>query len=74
MDVLTRKTYPRKDLYRLVVREEEVLFDKDNTLPGRGFYLYRDKEKIRLAIQTKKLNRFTKGRKLDPLFVKEIEG
>ncbi len=38
-DILTGNVYPRSKLTRLVLRDNEILIDKNNSLSGRGAYL-----------------------------------
>ncbi|MCR5348991.1 MAG: DUF448 domain-containing protein [Bacilli bacterium] len=43
MDIITHQAYPRDMLVRLVLSDGVVRVDKDSTMPGRGYYLLKDK-------------------------------
>ncbi len=45
-DVVTKKSYPREQLLRLVVAEGKLVFDKDMKMPGRGLYVLKDPKAI----------------------------
>lgn len=42
MDAFTRKRQKRSLLLRFVLREGTVVYDKDGSVRGRGFYLLRE--------------------------------
>lgn len=52
MDILSRKTYSREELIRFVIKDNNIVIDNDNSLPGRGVYLLKGngKEAIRKKI------------------------
>lgn len=54
MDILSRKSYPKKELFRLVFHGQTLLLEKESPLKGRGVYLKKDRESIASA-RTKKL-------------------
>ncbi len=41
-DIVSRASYPQGELRRFVVRSGELLEDKGERLPGRGYYLHPD--------------------------------
>lgn len=42
MDALSRKSYPKKELFRLVERGGSLVYDPKQNMPGRGYYLHKD--------------------------------
>lgn len=45
--VISKNQYPKKDLIRLVVQENNfILLDINQNKPGRGFYISKEKEVI----------------------------
>lgn len=61
MDLVTRKRYPREQLFRLVKKDNNLLLDKDDTIKGRGYYVLKDKETLALLEKKKLLSRLTKS-------------
>ncbi len=57
MDMLTRKSYPKKELFRLVFSSNGLLLEGKNPLNGRGVYLYKSKESIAEARRRKLLEK-----------------
>ncbi len=57
MDILSRKSYPKKELFRLVFLNHELLLEKDSPLKGRGVYLKKDKDSVASARKKKLLER-----------------
>ncbi len=63
-DILTRKTYPKEELFRFVKCDGYLVFDKTYTMNGRGYYIHKDEKSI-LAVKGK--NAFTRiGKIADP--------
>lgn len=58
MDMISRKTYPLRELLRFVKVDGKLVFDKDKTMQGRGYYLYDNEEYIREMFQKRKARRF----------------
>ncbi len=56
-DILTRKTYPKNELFRFVKRDGYLIFDKDYSMEGRGYYIHKDEKSI-LSLKNK--NAFTR--------------
>ena len=46
MDIASRNVFPRAVLIRLVVRDNRLVLDKDQDLPGRGIYVYPSMEAL----------------------------
>lgn len=61
MDLLTRKSYPRNKLVRLVLVEGKLTLDLDNKLQGRGIYFLKDKDTIEKVFSKGVLKRFSKS-------------
>ena len=57
MDILTRKSHPKTELFRLVFSSNQLLLEEESPLKGRGVYLYKSKESIALARKKKLLER-----------------
>lgn len=57
MDIASRKTYLKSELWRFVVRDNRVKFDLNHVLPGRGCYLKKDLASLELAVNTKLFTR-----------------
>lgn len=73
LDIVSRKTFPKKELFRLVKDEEGKLqLDKDSSLIGRGLYLHKDEETLKAARKKGVLKRYSKNTDFDALF-KEME-
>ena len=53
MDIMSRKSYPKKELFRLVFLNHELLLEKDSPLKGRGVYLKKDKASVANARKKK---------------------
>lgn len=49
MDIATRKSYPKQELFRLVLSSGKPTLDETGTLPGRGVYLHKSLESIAIA-------------------------
>lgn len=54
-DINSNKIYPKDNLFRLVVIDSKLAFDKNNTLKGRGLYLLKNKTSIENAFNKNKL-------------------
>ncbi len=57
MDILSRKSYPKKELFRLVFIKGALLLEENSPLKGRGVYLKKDKESIAMARKKKLLEK-----------------
>ncbi len=42
--LMTKKTLNKNDLYRFVIVENKMIFDKDKKLQGRGYYISKEKK------------------------------
>ena len=57
MDMLSRKSYPKTELFRLVFDHDVLLLEGKSPLKGRGVYLLRSKESLETARKKKLLER-----------------
>lgn len=60
MDILTRKSYPIDELFRLTITDDGLVLDLDSSRKGRGLYLHKDKNTIETAKKKKLLLRYLK--------------
>ena len=37
--LITKKVFHKNELYRFVVKDNKMILDKNNSLPGRGYYV-----------------------------------
>lgn len=44
--IFTKQKHVRKELIRLVIKNDTLCIDKNNSLQGRGFYIVKNKEII----------------------------
>lgn len=56
MDILSRKPYSREELIRFVIKDNNLIIDSNDSLPGRGVYLLKGKGAE--AIRKKTFNSF----------------
>ncbi len=68
MDILTRKTFPKKSLLRLVRVDDVLVLDKDQTMPGRGIYLLAETETVSRLRKKNLLLRYSKKTDYEKLF------
>lgn len=55
--VFTRKQYARDELYRFVKYQDKLVLDEKHQLPGRGYYISKNKDTIELMIAKKFLQK-----------------
>lgn len=60
MDIVSRKKFPLSELFRLTLCEGKLILDKNNTLPGRGVYVYKDIETLEELKKRNLLSRYGK--------------
>ncbi len=72
-DILSRKSYPKKELFRLVFLNHELLLEEDRPLKGRGVYLKKDKESVALARKKKLLERRFRLEECDAIYLQMEE-
>jgi predicted RNA-binding protein YlxR (DUF448 family) len=48
-DILSKKSFPKKSLFRLVIASGEVVYDPTGHQPGRGFYLLKEEKSLEKA-------------------------
>lgn len=46
-DVSDGKRYPKAELRRFVVKEGKLLYDPEQRLPGRGYYLSKESDPVK---------------------------
>ena len=68
MDILTRKTFPKESLLRLVRIDDVLVLDKDQTMPGRGIYLLAETETVSRLRKKNLLLRYSKKTDYEKLF------
>lgn len=73
MDLATRKTYPREELFRLVVQGGKILLDKDGNLPGRGIYVLKDGNSIAKIFRKGMLKRYCRDDEILSHLEKELQ-
>lgn len=54
-DINSNQIYPKDSLFRLVVIESKLVFDKNYSLKGRGIYLLKNKTSIENAFNKNRL-------------------
>lgn len=64
--VITKEILPKSELFRVVIVNDEVIYDPTGKLNGRGAYLKKDLEVIKLA--EKKLEYIIKFKIKEDLF------
>ena len=69
MDLVSRKSYPKEKLFRLVVKDGSLVLDMDGSLPGRGIYILRDKKTVETFFKRKMYFRFCKTTDTDSLLM-----
>jgi predicted RNA-binding protein YlxR (DUF448 family) len=60
MDIASRKKFPLKELFRLVLEEGKLVYDKNHLHQGRGIYIHKDKEALAKVSKKNLLARYTK--------------
>ena len=70
MDILSRKSYPKKKLFRLVFLSPSLLLEEDRPLKGRGVYLLKSEESVAEAKRRKLLERRFRLSSCDELYGK----
>lgn len=60
MDLLSRKQFPREELFRLVLQEGKLLLDLSYSLKGRAVYVKKDVETIEVIFKKGLLRRYSK--------------
>ena len=68
MCVVTRERLPKFEMFRVVISNNEVVFDETGKLNGKGAYLKKDKDVINLAKNNKILNRILEKDVPDSLY------
>ncbi len=55
--VFTKKKHPRHELYRFVKYGDKLVLDEKHQLPGRGYYISKDKQIIETMVAKKFLEK-----------------
>ena len=73
MCIVTRERLPKKEMFRVVVANDEVIYDETGKLNGKGAYLKKDKDVINLAKSNKILNKVLEKDVPDSLYEELIK-
>ena len=74
--IASKEKLLKHELFRIVLVDNEVLFDAKQTIQGRGVYLKKDLEVIKLAQKKKMLNKAFKkdvGEAIYQTLIQELE-
>ena len=74
--IASKEKLLKHELFRIVLIDNEVLFDTKQTIQGRGVYLKKDLEVIKLAQKKKMLNKAFKkdvGETIYQTLIQELE-
>ena len=55
-DIVSRKSFPKKQMFRLVRLNDVLILDEDYKLNGRGLYVLKDQATIDTLLKNKKLS------------------
>ena len=67
MDIASRKTYDRRELFRLVIQDGKLILDLNQCIPSRAIYIHKDKESVELTFKRKLLKRYSNNTDLEAL-------
>jgi len=73
MCVVSRDKDLKENLYRIVKTKNEIVFDKNQTIKGRGVYVKKDLKTIELAQKRKMLNKALKADVPEEIYLSLIE-
>ena len=71
--IVSKETLLKKDLFRLVKVNDEISFDKEQTLSGRGVYIKKELSVILTAQKRKALNKAFKKDVSDDIYILLIQ-
>ena len=71
--ILTRKTFLKEEMFRLVKKDGTIYFDKHQNMNGRGYYISKDKEHIKKAQDKHSLSRILKSDVPEKLYLELLE-
>lgn len=71
--IATRKIFLKKDLFRVAKYNGQICFDKQQNLPGRGAYISKDLEAIKLAEKRHLLSKALKAEVKTEVYILLIE-
>ena len=57
-DIVSRNSYSKENLIRLVIMDNKLTIDENNCLKGRGFYIKKDVETISIARKKNLLKKY----------------
>ncbi len=57
-DIVSRESYPKEELFRLVKSDKGVILDIDQNLNGRGIYVKKDIETLKKLREKKAYQRY----------------
>ena len=72
MCVVTKEKLPKKEMFRIVVNNNQVIYDETGKLNGKGAYLKKDVNVINLAKNNKILDRVL-GIKIEDNLYEELK-
>ncbi len=72
MCVVTKEKLPKKEMFRIVVNNNQVIYDETGKLNGKGAYLKKDVDVINLAKNNKILDRVL-GIKIEDNLYEELK-
>lgn len=73
MDLLTRKSYPRNQLIRLVLIDGKLILDLNHKILGRGIYLLNDGNTLEKVFKKGLLKRYCKDEEVLENLKREIQ-
>ncbi len=73
MCVATKEKLPKREMFRIVVVNNEAIYDPSSKLNGKGAYLKKDKDVIKLAKNNKILDRVLNVKVKDSLYEELID-
>lgn len=72
MCVVTKEKLPKKEMFRIVVNNNQVIYDETGKFNGKGAYLKKDVDVINLAKNNKILDRVL-GIKIEDNLYEELK-
>lgn len=61
--IVSRKLYPREEMFRFVLSpENQLIFDLDEELPGKGIWLDANRDSLEKALKIKAFDKAVKGK------------
>ena len=69
----SHKSFPKNELFRVVKQNGKVYFDKYQNMPGRGAYLQKDLEIIKLAYSKHSLSKSLRCEVSEDIYLEIIQ-